>query len=168
MENQMTWLRQRGHTDNSAPIDEPEKVLQFPDTPARSTEDRGKAALELVHRAADVIRGIEERATAVEARARSLAEDAVEKLQLANDRIRSLETERRAAEARIQEAEEALKRAASRIAVVEGELSQAERLTRAAETRANETEKALIRIEDAVRTLLGQRRGTSSKQNVAA
>jgi hypothetical protein len=57
----MAWLRQRGHTDNSGPIDEPEKVLQFPDTPARSTEDRGKAALELVHRAADVIRGIEER-----------------------------------------------------------------------------------------------------------
>jgi chromosome segregation ATPase len=162
----MAWLRQRGPTDNSGTIDEPEKVLQFP--PAPSTEDRGKAALELVHRAADVIRGVEERAAAVEAHARSLAEDAVEKLRLANDRIQSLEAERRAAEARAQEAEDALKRAASRIAIVEDQLSRAERLTRTAETRANETEKALIRVEDAVRTLLGQKRAVPRNQAAAA
>jgi chromosome segregation ATPase len=160
----MAWLRQhpRAHTDHAGPIDQTEKVLRFPDTPARSPEDRGQAALELVYRAADAIRGMEDRA-------QSIAEDAVEKLQLASNRIQALEAERRAAEARIHEAEETLKRAASRIAVAEERLAQAERIARAAETRASEAEKALIRIEDAVRTrLLGQRRGAPGNPAGAA
>jgi chromosome segregation ATPase len=150
----MAWLRQhlRGQSDDAGPIERTDKILQFPDAPPRSPEDRGKETLDLVHRAAEVIRGIEDRA-------RGLAEDAVEQLQRANARIQSLEAERRAAETRAHEAEEALKRAASRIAAAEEQLAQAERSARAAETRAIETEKALVRIEDAVRTrLLGQRR----------
>ena len=150
----MAWLRHhlRANSDNAASIGQSDKVLRFPDTPARLPEERGQAALELVHRAAEVIRDVEDRA-------RSIAEDAVGKLQLANDRIQVLEAERRAAEVRIQEAEEALKRAAARIAVAEDRLVQAERHAKAAEMRASEAEKALMRIEDAVRTrLLGQQR----------
>ena len=160
----MAWLRQhlRGQSDDAGPIERTEKILPFPYAPARSPEERGKQTLDLVHRAAEVIRGIEDRA-------RSLAEDAVEQLQRANTRIQSLEAERRAAEARAQEAEEALKRAASRIAAAEDHVARAERTARAAEMRAIETEKALVRIEDAVRTrLLGQRRGAPGHHVTAA
>jgi chromosome segregation ATPase len=160
----MAWLRQhlRGQSDDAGPIERTDKILQFPDAPPRSPEDRGKETLDLVHRAAEVIRGIEDRA-------RGLAEDAVEQLQLANTRIHALEAERRAAETRAQDAEDALKRAASRIAAAENQLAQAERIARAADMRANETEKALIRIEDAVRTrLLGQRRASPGHHGTAA
>ena len=78
--------------------------------------------------------------------------------------------ERRAAEVRIQEAEEALKRAAARIAVAEDRLVRAERHAKAAEMRASEAEKAgaLMRIEDAVRTrLLGQQRRPPGKPAAA-
>jgi chromosome segregation ATPase len=157
----MAWLRQRGTTDHVGIIDQSDKIVQFPDAPARSPEDRGQEALELVYRAAEAIRGMEDRA-------RGIAEDAVEKLQAANHRIQALEGERRAAEVRIQEAEDALKRAASRIAAAEDRLAQAERIARAAEARATEAEKALIRIEDAVRTrLLGQRRAAGNRTAAA-
>jgi chromosome segregation ATPase len=159
----MAWLRQhlRAHTDNAASIEQSDKVLRFPDAPARLPEERGQAAVELIYRAAEAVRGVEDRA-------RSIAEDAVGKLQLANDRIQVLEAERRAAEVRIQEAEEALKRAAARIAVAEDRLVQAEQHAKSAETRASEAEKALMRIEDAVRTrLLGQQRRAPGKPAVA-
>jgi septal ring factor EnvC (AmiA/AmiB activator) len=171
MENHMAWLRQhmRDHIADSGPIDQIEKVFPFPKAPVCSPESEGEAALELVYRAAEVIRGIEDRASVVEARARSLAEDAVEKLQVATNCIESLETGRRETEKRIQETESALERAEARIAAGEDQLSQAELRARTAETRASEAEKALIRIEDAIRThLLGQRRGVSSNLAVAA
>jgi chromosome segregation ATPase len=159
----MAWLRQhlRAHTDNATSVEQGDKVLRFPDPSARLPEERGQAALELIYRAAEAVRGVEDRA-------RSIAEDAVGKLQLANDRIQVLEAERRAAEVRIQEAEEALKRAAARIAVAEDRLVQAERHAKAAEMRASEAEKALMRIEDAVRTrLLGQQRRAPGRPAVA-
>jgi hypothetical protein len=159
----MAWLRQhlRAGSDKPAPVQQSNKVLQFPDASAPGPEARGQAALELVYRAAEVIREVEDRA-------RNIAEDAVGKLQLANDRIQVLEAERRAAEVRIQEAEEALKRAAARIAIAEDRLVQAERLAKAADTRASEAEKALMRIEDAVRTrLLGERRRAAGKRSAA-
>jgi chromosome segregation ATPase len=174
----MAWLREhmRNHIADSASIDPTEKVLRFPNASPRSAMIDGAAALDLIYQAAEIIRGIEDRAIAIEARARTLIEDAVKKLQLADIRIQSLETERRAAEARmnedsvrIQEAEKALKRAESRIAAAEAQLSEAELCARTAETRASEAEKALIRIEDAIRTqLLGQRRAASSNLAAAA
>ncbi len=79
---------------------------------------------------------------------------------------------RQVAEARIQEAEEALKRAELRIAVAEDQLSQAELRAKTAETRASAVQKALIRIEsmeDEIRThLLAQGRGLSRNLAVAA
>jgi chromosome segregation ATPase len=159
----MAWLRQhqRAHTDNAASTEQGDKVLRFPDASARLPEERGQAALELIYRAAEAVRGVEDRA-------RSIAEDAVGKLQQANDRIQGLEAERRAAEVRIQEAEEALKRAAARIAVAEDRLIQAERLAKAADARASEAEKALMRIEDAVRTrLLGPQRRAPGRPTTA-
>ena len=171
MEHRMDWLRQhmRGQTAGSGSVDPTETALHLPEPPAHAVDDQGKAALDLVYRAADVIRGIEDRATAVEARARSLVEDAVEQLQLANNRIQSMEAERRAAEGRIQEAETAVKRAEARLVMAEGQLSQTEMRARMAETRASEAEKTLIRIEGAIRTqLLGKRPGPSGKVSAAA
>ena len=53
----MAWLRQhlRGQSDDAGPIERTEKILPFPDAPARSPEERGKETLDLVHRAAEVI-----------------------------------------------------------------------------------------------------------------
>jgi hypothetical protein len=174
----MAWIRghMRDHIANSDSIDQTDKVLRFRNSPAFSTENEGEAALDLIYQAAEVIRGIEDRANTTEARAQCLAQDAIEKLQLAENRIQSLETERRAAEAcvseasvKIRETEKALNQAESRIEAAENQLSQTELRARIAETRAGEAEKALIRIEEAIRTqLLGQRRAASSKSAAAA
>ena len=148
----------REHIANSDLMDQTEKVLRFPKGSEGATEDDGEEALKLVYRAAEVIRAIESRAAAVEARTRTLAEDAIEKLQHAENHIRLLETEQREAEERIREVENALQLSELRIASVENQLSQAELRTRTAEKRASEAERSLKRIEDAIRThLLGQR-----------
>jgi chromosome segregation ATPase len=174
----MAWLRghMRDHIANSDSIDQADKVLRFRNAPPCSTENEGEAALDLIYQAAEVIRGIEDRANTIEVRAQCLAQDAIEKLQLAENRIQSLETERRAAEAcmseasvKIRETEKALKQAESRIEAAEDQLSQAELRARIAEKRAGEAEKALIRIEDAICTqLLGQRRAAAGKSAAAA
>jgi hypothetical protein len=175
----MSWLREhmRDHIANRRPIESTEKVLRFPSTfPSATTVEDAQRALDLVCQAAELIRGIEDRASAIEARARDLVEQAVEKLQLAENRIQLLETERRAAEAcisdagvKIRETEQALQQAELRIASAEAQLCQTELRAKAAETQADDAKKALLRIEDAIRTqLLGQRRPATSKSAAAA
>lgn len=163
----MAWLRKnmRDHVASSRSVDPEKKVLKFPSALPRSESDESDAAVALVYQAAEAIRGIEDRATASEARAQGLVQDAAEKLQAAENRIRVLEVERRAAHAslneatlKIQEAQKAVEQAALRIAVAESALSEADLRARTAETRAGDAEKALGRIELAIRThLLGQR-----------
>jgi chromosome segregation ATPase len=173
----MAWLRKqmRDHIANSDSIDEPEKILRFPNVSACSIGKDDEAATDNVYQAAEVIWRMVERAAAVEARLRSLADGAVEKLQLANDRVQSLETERQVAEARIQEAEahirvaeDTLKLAELRIADAERQRSQADLRAKNAETQASEVQEVFTRIErmeDEIRTrLLGQERGVSRYQ----
>jgi SMC interacting uncharacterized protein involved in chromosome segregation len=175
MENNATWLREhmRNHLADSA-IDPREKVLRFPNASPPSAREE-QAALDLVSQAAQVIRTIEVEAATVEARARSLVQDAVEKLKLAESRIQSVDTARRTAEkcmreanARAEEAEKGIKEAQSLAAAAKAELYAMELRVKAAETRADETKHALIRVEDAIRTQLLDLRTTHNKRIAAA
>ena len=148
-------------------IDPTGKVVQFLNAHPYSATHEGGAALDLVYQAAEMIKGIEDRAAALEVRAKDLVTEAAERMQLAERRILTVEAERHAAEARmnqaavrVREVEQALERAGSRIAAAEDLLSTAEMRAQTAETRASQAEQTLARIEDAIRTrLLGQRRG---------
>jgi chromosome segregation ATPase len=159
----MNWLREhmRDQLTNAASSGSEKNILDFPGhTPATSRYD-ASLALDLVSQAAAVIRGIQDRAAETEARAKALAESALEKLQLAEARIHSAEAARRQAQetlsklgARLHEAERELARTQSRIANAEAQLAKAEQHMRAAETRAINAEKAVSQIEDAIRTQL--------------
>ena len=119
-----------------------------------------------------------------EAHAESLANRAIEKLMIAEERVRSADSARRAAEAEITEFKEkvgkefnvklqeignAMEQAASRIAATEAQLTAAEQQANAAEMRATEAENALKRIEAAIQTrILSKRVGDPSKRSVKA
>jgi len=159
----MNWLREhmRDQLMNAAPADARQNVANFPGDPAAALRHGTSSALGLVSEAAGVIRDIQERAAESEARAKALAESALEKLQVAVTRIQSAEAARDAAQktltrlsGRLQEAEQELGRTQSRIVATERRLADAERQMRAAETRAANAEKAVSQIEDAIRTQL--------------
>jgi chromosome segregation ATPase len=160
----MNWLREhmmRDQLANAASSDSGRNVLNFPgDTPSTSRYD-ASLALDLVSQAAEVIRGIQDRAADSEARAKALAESALEKLQLAEARIHSAEAARGLAQetlsklsARLHEAERELARTKSRITAAVAQLANAEQHMKAAETRAFNAEKAVNQIEEAIRTQL--------------
>jgi hypothetical protein len=56
-----------------------------------STTDRGAGALDLVHQAADIFRGMEQHARETEARAQSLCTSAIEKVRRAEMRAEAAE-----------------------------------------------------------------------------
>ena len=131
----LEWLREhmRNHISGSAPMEATKGVLRFRGAPpAPATRDSG-ATLDLVYQAAEMVKGIEDRANEIGTYARSIAERASEKLQLAEKRIQELEAERRAADAcisearaRIEDAEEALRLERSRVKAAEDQLGQLE------------------------------------------
>jgi chromosome segregation ATPase len=178
MENRMAWLRDhmKSHVANSLSIEPTEKVLHFPNAFESAANAQRETALDLVNQAAEVVMSIETQAAEIEIRARNLARDACEKLQLAESHIQSLEAARRTAEqgmheanVRAQEAEQAFKEAQSRAAAAEAELCAMERRVKAAETRADETQQTLNRVENAIRTkLLNLRRTEVNKRAAAA
>jgi chromosome segregation ATPase len=146
---------------NAASTDARQNVANFPGVAAAVSRSGPSSALDLVSEAAGVIRGIQERAAESEARAKALAESALEKLQVAVSRIQSVEAARGSAQetisrlsAKLQEAEQELTRTQSRVAATERRLADAERQIQVAETRAVNAEKAVSQIEDAIRTQL--------------
>jgi chromosome segregation ATPase len=173
----MNWLREHmrdefakapsgGHAQN---------VVHFPadNSPPRNGTS---SALDLVAQAAGVIRGIEERAAQTEARARALAEAAVEKLERAEIRISDAETARIHAEdtlvrlsARLQEAERELARTQSRLVAAENKLAEAEYQLHAAQVRATHADNAVVQIEDAIRAqIVGLQRNSAARSRNAA
>jgi chromosome segregation ATPase len=174
----LDWLNKhmRDHLSNSVQIEPGDKVFNFPGVATTTTNGDGGTALDLVYQAAEMVRSIENRANEFETRARGLAEEATEKLKLAERHIHDLETQQRAAETciqqahlKLQEAGEALKRERARVQAAENRLPQLEMRARSAEARAQECENALSRIEDAIRTqILGQRPPASKKSSMAA
>jgi chromosome segregation ATPase len=173
----MNWLREhmRDQLEKSPSGDNAQNVVHFPaDTAPPRTGP--SSALDLVAQAASVIRGIEERAAETEARARSLAEAALEKLEAAELRISDAEAARFHAEdalvrlgARLQEAERQLARTQALLVAAENRFADAEHQLRAAEVRANQSEKAVGQIEDAIRAqIVGLQRNLTARTRNAA
>jgi hypothetical protein len=179
------WLRERMRefVANSSEVVSGDNILNFR-RETSTAKSPGAAALDLVYQAAEVIGDVEKVAAEREAHAESLASQAVEKLKIADERVRSAESARRAAEAEItefkekverefnvklQEIENAMEQAASRLAATQAQLTAAEEQANAAESRATEAENALKRIEAAIQTqILSKRIVDLSKRSVRA
>ena len=110
------------------------------------------AVINLVHQAAEVFSGMEDRARETEARAQSLCKSALERLELAEKRIETVERDRREAINKLRDASKALEEAQSRIIAVEDRLTAAEFRAQAAETDAREANQALALVEEAIRS----------------
>lgn len=136
----------------------------------------GRATLDLVYQAAEVLRDLEARANEFENHARDLAEKAYAKLKAAEARIQELEVQQRTAESclnsardKLHEAAEALRRERARVAAAENRLPELEMRARSAEARAEECERTMASIEDAIRIeILKQRPSDSNLSNEAA
>jgi len=144
---------------NTDPIEPSEGVLRFPITPPSTLTRRCSAALDLVHQAADVIKGIEDHANETVKYALDVADKAIQKLQLAEKRIEELETDLQAAQAcisearvKIKESDEATKVERLRVEATERKMCQIEMRARTAEAQARENANAMTRIEEAIRT----------------
>ena len=123
-----------------------------------STTDRGAVALDLVHQAADVFRGMEQHARETEARAQSLCTSAIEKVKRAEMRAEAAERAQRTfmidAEGKLRDASRALEEAQSRLQVKEDHLTAMEFRAHAAEAEAREARQALELVEEAIRRRL--------------
>jgi chromosome segregation ATPase len=160
---QSGWHRRRtrSHVADSSSTELAENILSFRDDLSGPRKDQAAAAIQMVHQAAELIRGIEQQAADIESRAQALAKRIIAELELAEQRLCSAEAERQAIEAEIdeadlraREADTALENAESLIASTEAKLSAAGQRAEAAEARAEEVATALARTEDAIRTLL--------------
>ena len=182
-ESPTNWLRghMRDHIANHSALDSVENVLSFQRSP-NSKMTPGAAALDVVYQAAELIRDVDNYATERNARAETLARQAIEKLKIAHDCVQSAESRRLAAEAeikefsdrlenelsvRLQEVEKVVEQTASRIAATEAQLSAAEQRAITAEARATEAENALRRIEEAIRTQILEKRLGDSRMRAA-
>jgi chromosome segregation ATPase len=137
---------------------------------AETTQQHASSALDLVSQVASIIRGLQERAAETEARARALAESALERLRQAETRTNDAETARARAEdtmarlsARLQEAERELEHTQARVVAAENKLAHAVHHVRSVEARAIQAEKAVTQINDAIRAqLLGLQRNPTN------
>ena len=172
------------HVANHRAPNSAENVLSFRHLP-NTVSNPGAAALDVVYQAAELIRDVDNYAAERQARAETLATQAIEKLKIAHDCVCSAESRTLAAEAkikefsdrvekefsvRVREIEEGMERAASRMAATETQLSNAEQRARNAEMRAVEAEKALKHIEETIRTRILEKRfdGSSRRAVLAA
>src|ERR1700756_4080406 len=99
-QNQSEWLREQlaGQSSGAAGLDPDDQILNFRRFSERPGRREPDAAIELVHQAAAVIKGIEDRASKIEGRAEDLVKRAIDKLHIAEARIQAAEIDRRAAE----------------------------------------------------------------------
>jgi exonuclease VII large subunit len=185
LESNPDWLLEhmRGHIANTGVANSSDNVFDFP-LPSNATKNPGAAALDLVYQAAELIEQVDNYAAEKHARAEMLAKQAIEKLNIAHERVRSADSARLAAESsvkefseqverrlavKIQEIERVMEQTASRMAANEAQLTAAEQRAKAAETRAAEAEDALRRIEQTLRTqILEKRRSGPGKIAKAA
>ena len=159
--------------ENAPASDPAHNVVQFS---AETTQQYTSSALDIVSQVASIIRGLQEQAAETEARARALAQSALERLRQAETRINDAETARARAEdtmvrltARLQEAERELERSHARIVSAENTLAGAERQVRIAEARAMQAEKAVAQINDAIRAqLLGLQQNPANVRATSA
>ena len=145
-------MTQRGF---KASVSNRENVVSFR---RHSGTDQGTIALDLVYQAADVFRGMEQRARETEARARSLCNTVIEKVRRAEMRAEAAEYAHRTlmidAEDKLRHASRALEEAQRHLEAKEDQLTAAEFRAQAAEVEAREAKQALSLVEEAIRTRL--------------
>lgn len=172
----LEWLHKhmRNELSDPTPIERAADSIAGFKRPSKFAPTRARTALDLVERAAELVRSIEDNASDIQSRARGLAEDAIKRLQSAENQIKVLEEKQAAAEAhinevnaRLHEAEGALKRERARVQAAEDLLPRLEMRAKAAESRAEECENALARIEFAIRSKI-LKEGLSARRAAAA
>ena len=134
---------------------EPENIVSLA-PPA--TRDDGATALDLVHQAAEIFKGMENHARETKARAQSVCESLAEKLRLAEKQRDAAERARREVvnefNGKLQDVSRALQQAQSRIVGAEERTVAAEYRAQAAEARLYKANQELAAVEEAIRKRL--------------
>jgi len=133
-------------------------ILTFP---PQGERDGSATALDLIYQAADMFTGIEKRARDIEANARAMCQNAVDKLVDSERRVQVAEQARRDViqdvDRRLQEVALALSDAQARIEAADARAVAAEKRATAAEAEAQTARRLLTQVEDAIRSrLLGE------------
>ena len=142
---------------SSAPAaPEPENIVSLAAPPAPRND--GVTALDLVHQAAEIFKGMENHARETEARAQAVCEDLAEKLQLAEKQRDAAERARRDVvnelNGKLEDVSRALQQAQSRIVGAEERTVAAEFRAQAAEAKLHRANQELAAVEEAIRKRL--------------
>ena len=145
-------------------------VLAFPPPSGR---DGGATAIDLIYQAAEMFTGIEHRARDIEANARAMCQNAVDKLVDSERRIQAAERARRDiiadVDRSLQEVALALSDAQARIDAANARAAAAEKRATAAEAEAQTARRLLTQVEDAIRSrLLGEDAGVHPLRRMRA
>jgi hypothetical protein len=134
---------------------EPENVVSLP---ASAPKADGATALDLVHQAAEIFKGMEDRTHEIEARARAVCDDLAEKLRIAEKQRDAAERARREVvnelNGKLQDVSRALQQAQSRIVGAEERTVAAEYRAQAAEVQLHRANQELAAVEEAIRKRL--------------
>jgi DNA repair ATPase RecN len=140
-------------------IDSDDGIVRFRNPVTRA----GGSAVDLVYQAVEVIKGIEDRASAEE-------DVLCKKLELAEKRIEELEAELRSAQhcidearAKLKESDETSRIDQSRLQAAEKRMCELEMRARTAEGNAKDNSNTLARIEEAIRTQILSKRLPANK-----
>jgi chromosome segregation ATPase len=141
---------------SKSPAGADENIVRF--GPSAATKDLGASALDLVHQAAEIFKGLENHAREAEARAQSLCESLAGKLQAAEKQRDTAERARREVvnefNGKLQEASRALQQAQSRIVHAEERTIAAEFRAQAMEAKLHKANQELAAVEEAIRKRL--------------
>ena len=133
-----------------------ENVYSFPE--AASASEGSSEALDLVYRAADMFRQVEDRARDTEARAHALCREASEKVRQAEMRAEAAERAHRelaaAADQRLIDASSALEEVHARIRSQTDMMTALEFRAQSAEAETRQAKRALALVEEAIRKRL--------------
>jgi hypothetical protein len=128
----------------------------FPDS--QPAPDDAITALDLVYQAADIFRGLQDRARETEARAQSLCREASEKVRRAEMRAEAAEQAYGAlmvaVDQKLKEASRALEQAQANLIAQADKQTAAEIRSQRAEAETREAKRALVLVEEAIRKRL--------------
>jgi hypothetical protein len=134
----------------------PENVVSL--AAPRAPKNDGVTALDLVHQAAEIFKGMENRARETEARAQAVCESLAEKLRLAERQRDAAEHARcevvNELNGKLQDVSRALQQAQSRIMGAEERTVAAEYRAQAAEAQLHRANRELAAVEEAIRKRL--------------
>ncbi|MDO9061572.1 MAG: hypothetical protein Q7U92_21480 [Bradyrhizobium sp.] len=123
-----------------------------------ATRDSGATALDLVHQAAEIFKGMENQAREAEARSQAVCDSLAEKLRLAEKQRDAADHARREVvnemNGKLEEVSRALQQAQSRIRGAEERTVAAEYRAQAAEAKLYKANQELAAVEEAIRKRL--------------